>query len=382
MTDTLPTIWPADPHTLAKHRILDGYLKAWLPILSRLGKQLRVSEILYVDAFAGPGRYQGGDDGSPIIALNAALHHTLPFPVPVRLLFIEADVDRCAHLRSILDGRTAQIAANSQIRVPPPVNDDCVAVLSRELDDRAKSGERFGPALVFFDQFGYSTVPMDLISRIMSGDRCEVFMYLNWNRLHPYMTDQTKWEGFTRAFGGDEWKAVVALQGLEKQRRFLGLYRNALQSRGHARFTWPFAMHGEGDQLLYWLFYCTNSLKGLEEMKKAMWKADDSGSFRFSDGANPAQLSMFKGATQDWLADHLHQKHLGKKMRVEEVWEYVLTETPCFQYKTALAKLEKEDRLRAVDPPAERKRGTFPDLTLQLEFVRGPAKQVQLLPGF
>jgi three-Cys-motif partner protein len=378
MKDTLPTVWPADPHTIAKHRILDGYLKAWLPIVSRLGKQIGVSEILYVDAFAGPGRYQGGEDGSPIIALNAALSHTLPLPLPVRLLFIEADEDRCAHLSGILDARKAQIAGNSQIRVPPPVHGDCVAVLTEELAQRTRSGTSFGPALVFFDQFGYSTVPMDLISRIMGGDRCEVFMYLNWNRLHPYMTDQTKWESFTRAFGGDEWKEVVALHGMEKQRLFLQSYREALRSRGGARYTWPFAMHGEGDQLLYWLFYCTKSLKGLEEMKKAMWKADDSGSFKFSDGAHPAQLSMFKAATQDWLAEHLHKAHLGKKMRVEEVLEYVLTETPCFQYKGALASLENELRLRPLDPPAERRRGTFPDMAMQVEFVRGPAKQASL----
>jgi three-Cys-motif partner protein len=379
MSDTLPTIWPANPHTLAKHRILEGYLKAWLPILSRIRG---VSEIVYVDAFAGPGKYQGGEDGSPIIALNAALNHTLPFPVPVRLLFIEEDAARYANLRGILENRSPQIATKPHLLVPTPVHGDCVAVLSQELEYRAKSGTRFGPALVFFDQFGYSAVPMDLIARIMSGDRCEVFMYLDWNRMHPYMTDQTKWKGFTRAFGGDEWKAVMSLQGTEKQQRFLGLYREALRCRGGARYTWPFAMHGEGDQLLYWLFYCTNNLKGLEEMKKAMWKADDSGSFRFSDGTNPAQLSMFKAAaTQDWLAEHLHKTHMSKRMRVEEVEEYVLTETPCYQYRTALAKLEKESRLRAVDPPDGRKRGTFPDLSMQVEFVRGPARQVSLLAG-
>jgi hypothetical protein len=33
------------------------------------------NELLYVDGFAGPGVYEGGEMGSPIIALRAALLH-------------------------------------------------------------------------------------------------------------------------------------------------------------------------------------------------------------------------------------------------------------------------------------------------------------------
>jgi len=61
------TIWPIEPHTSAKHQILRKYLDAWLPILGRHN-----SRIVYIDGFAGPGEYSGGEPGSPIIALEAA----------------------------------------------------------------------------------------------------------------------------------------------------------------------------------------------------------------------------------------------------------------------------------------------------------------------
>ena len=32
--DTLPTVWDAERHTLAKHGILKTYLEAWVAILS------------------------------------------------------------------------------------------------------------------------------------------------------------------------------------------------------------------------------------------------------------------------------------------------------------------------------------------------------------
>jgi three-Cys-motif partner protein len=63
-SDSLPTVWPASCHTLAKHRILASYLKAWMPILSRHfgGRPQQAREVLFVDGFAGPGKYAGGED--------------------------------------------------------------------------------------------------------------------------------------------------------------------------------------------------------------------------------------------------------------------------------------------------------------------------------
>jgi three-Cys-motif partner protein len=64
------TLWPIEPHTQAKHAILRRYLEAWFPILSTYNKR-----VVYLDGFCGPGRYEGGEPGSPLIALNVAKHH-------------------------------------------------------------------------------------------------------------------------------------------------------------------------------------------------------------------------------------------------------------------------------------------------------------------
>ncbi len=56
-------LWELEPHTLGKHRVLRAYLDAWFPILSSWRKR-----ILFIDGFAGPGEYKGGEEGSPQIA--------------------------------------------------------------------------------------------------------------------------------------------------------------------------------------------------------------------------------------------------------------------------------------------------------------------------
>src|SRR5438876_94766 len=62
-------LWVRKPHTAAKHSILRHYLEAWFPKLAW------TSRVFFVDGFAGPGEYAGGEPGSPIIALNAAVQH-------------------------------------------------------------------------------------------------------------------------------------------------------------------------------------------------------------------------------------------------------------------------------------------------------------------
>jgi three-Cys-motif partner protein len=88
------TIWELEPHTAAKHEILRKYLQAWLPILS----QGRFPKLVFVDGFSGPGRYSNGEEGSPLIAINALMEQHKPIEAAVDFHFIELDENRADHL--------------------------------------------------------------------------------------------------------------------------------------------------------------------------------------------------------------------------------------------------------------------------------------------
>jgi three-Cys-motif partner protein len=98
MTKPLGTIWPLEPHTAKKHEILRRYFQAWLPILAQHNPRL-----LYIDAFAGPGEYLNGEDGSPVVILKAARDHVIPFRSELVCLFIESEEDRHKHLVEVLE---------------------------------------------------------------------------------------------------------------------------------------------------------------------------------------------------------------------------------------------------------------------------------------
>lgn len=373
MADTLPTIWACEPHTRAKHRILRGYLDAWFPILSKYPKAERV---LYVDGFAGPGVYEGGELGSPLIALESALSSRHEFPNLVRMVFVEADKKRFEHLRNTLASRSQEQKEREKarnIQVVEPYHGTCESVLNSVLDTYERAGRGFGPALVFLDQFGYSDVPLDLIGRIMRHDRCEVFSYLEVKGIRRFCSDPNKHPAITRAFGTERWKDI-AFNDLAPKQDFIpalaSLYKHQLKAQANAAFVWQFSMHGEHGEALYWLSFCTNHIRGLEEMKKSMVRVDDSGGrFQFSDANCADQMILFSQYNDQWLEDHLARHFSVQTVSVADVQRHVLENTPGIKYKHALQRLEKGGRLEVVTPGPRRRAGSFPDAEMRLRFA-------------
>lgn len=52
------TRWELEPHTRAKHLLLEGYLGAWLPVMAQARR--KPERVVVLDGFAGPGVYKSG----------------------------------------------------------------------------------------------------------------------------------------------------------------------------------------------------------------------------------------------------------------------------------------------------------------------------------
>ena len=90
-------LWERDEHTEGKHLVLEHYLKAWFPIL---GMGERNKRILFVDGFAGPGEYEGGEEGSPVVAMRVLAEHIAQTRINAEVVFhfIEKESARAQHL--------------------------------------------------------------------------------------------------------------------------------------------------------------------------------------------------------------------------------------------------------------------------------------------
>ncbi len=361
--------WNIEPHTIAKHAILQRYLKAWLPILSYSS-----GRAVYIDAFAGPGLYSNGQKGSPLIALDTLLNSTSEVRAhDFTFVFIEKDADRCEHLDSLVTEYRRRLP-HVRCEVICGAFDETMTIILDILDS---SEQQLAPTFLFADPFGYSHTPMSTIARFMSHPKCEVlvnFMYEDVNRFitHP---NEAHSNTIDKLFGSREWRNYEwdSMAPRERERAIHDLYQHQLNIVGGAQFVRSFRMINRGNRTDYYLFFGTNHPKGLDKMKESMWRVDTSGGVQFSDCTDPRQAVLF-AAEPDFtkLQQMILARFGGTTATVKEVGDFVICETPFYSShykKHALRPLELEaGRIHAVGAPATRRAGTYGDPSLRLQF--------------
>jgi three-Cys-motif partner protein len=325
--------------------------------------------LLYIDGFAGPGRYAGGEPGSPIVALNVAAKHHYPMQAELVCLFIEADEER----KDNLEQEIANLTLPTNVRYVLHLGkfDDTV---TRLLDDLQRAGHQIAPTFAFVDPFGWSHTPFTLIKRLLDNPSCEVlinFMYEEVNRFIGVPGHDHHFDGL---FGTPSWRSVIGVQGAPQRRQFIHeLYEQQLRQPAGARFVRSFEMRNRRNATDYYLFFATKNRKGLEKMKEAMWRVDPSGAFLFSDVSAGQPVLFQPEPDYTRLRSQIAAKFQGQTVPVGEVERFVVEETAFLatHYKRrVLAVMEKEvpPALQVVSPLPGRRRGNFPDGSL-IRFV-------------
>ena len=281
---TFPVPWDRDEHTAAKHAVMEGYLKAWFPILLQ---SPWFTSATYAEGFAGPGIYTKSEPGSPIIAMRVLLERQdwLDLGKPVRFLFNDLD-QRCVDLLA------QRIQAEFPDRWPPHVSvrqykGKAADQTLRMLDENGAWGQ---PIFAVFDSWGSVAVPLDVVRRIASNKAGEVLVTLGPRYFVQFGTSVPD-DSVDATFGGDQtWRAVDGLPAEQKRSFIAETYRAALRRAGF-KFLLSFDLVDPRGQELYLLFG-TNNERGLEKMKDAMWNADPSTGVRYRDPKDPDQALL------------------------------------------------------------------------------------------
>ncbi len=360
------TLWAMDDHTRAKHEILRRYLEAWLPIMTTYN-----GRIIYLDGFAGPGEYEGGEFGSPIIAIDIFRSHTYAAVRnrEVLFLFIEQDHARCEHLRQLLAQRTLPATANYQIFEGN--FDETLTGLLKQLEDQQS---RLAPTFALIDPFGFSHTPMQTITRLMRHPKCEVLITFMYEEINRFLdADYTnKAAQYDALFGTKEWRTITqtAATSQERRNKLHNLYQDRLKQVAGVRYVRSFCMRNQHNATDYFLFFGTNNLRGMEKMKQAMWKVDSSGTYEFSDFSNPYQPWLLSHLDDSVLQRTLSNQFNGQTVSVEEVKEYVIAETPFYKFSTeALKPMEATGRIIVISTDPKRRKGTFAEGKTRIRFL-------------
>jgi len=350
------TTWNIQPHTKAKHEILRRYLNAWFPILSR-----RSDRIVYIDGFAGPGRYRGGEPGSPLIALEVATAHRMAIESEIVFWFIDEDERRIKNLQQEIE--KLELPAHFKVYAECGRFDEKLGAI---LDDLESNNLQLAPTFCFVDPFGFSGVPFSLVKRLLGYKRSELLVTFMVDAVKRFLGHSSPGVAghIVDLYGTDAVLDLAKTQD-DPTRRLRELYQSQLKSA--AQFVRYFEMRDKRNRPLYYLFFATNHPLGHVRMKEAMWKVDPAGEFRFSDATDPTQLVLFGVDPVSGLAEQLRRKFGGRSnVDAKEVREYVENETAYLKkhMTAALRQEEKAGLVRVRETKAngkKRKPGTYPD---------------------
>lgn len=351
-------LWEIEPHTIAKHKILDRYLGGWL------GKFLNAKNyqvILYVDGFAGPGEYLGGEKGSPQIFMDklvSFLDKNIQ-KKKVYVFFIEKDTRRCNHLmKLILNKYKNYLEDKSILDIEIKfINDDFQNVLNKILPIAER--DSLIPSLFFIDPFGYKELKMDALRTLIKPKHVELLITFMSSFFRYHIRDPDYEDTMKRVFGDDSYKDI------EDEVKLVDIFANNIIKGYEDAYTLTFEMLNKQNTPLYHLVYVTRHIEGMRVMKESMWKVDPTGSFRFYDRyAGIAKLTSFIEEKESmWIkeaAEMVYKMLKGKKVKIREIEEFVLLRTPYRFRKGILKYLEGENKIK-VETPKERRRGSFPD---------------------
>jgi three-Cys-motif partner protein len=364
-TDRKDTLWKLEPATAAKHVLYKKYLDAWYPIMlqssGRAGPAWK--RITYVDAFAGPGEYLGGEEGSPVFALDHLVNHEAVSRMGlsrerVHLAFTENRPDRFEHLKAVLSTRFGPVNELQAGAIPRKAEASAVTSVL------AETGAWGCPILAVFDSWGNVNVPLRTMRRFATNPASEVIVTFgpNWfsrrEDLNPDMLDAV--------FGGRAyWEpADREVKPEQRWRTWLAAYRDALRRTGF-RYVLQFEIVPRTGHPLY-LVYGTGHEKGVEVMKAAMWEADGNDGMSFRDprtrGGQPTGQQTLWSATgvpHDELLDLVTQRLEPGPVSLEELRTWLLTETARWRRPDAAKAIRYlRDSDRVTVAPAGRITGT------------------------
>lgn len=298
------------PHSQYKHLILKAYFDAWLRKLAlRPGAG---TSLCYVDACAGCGADDVGNDGSPVIAAMAAgeawRQVTAMRGAAPAISVIAIEKDFAHHER---------LAENLRPYAPA-----AEALLGELREHLPILGTRFGetPTLYFIDPFGLAPLQADVVRQALAGPKNEVLLlFADQAALRHFgaamateskaarqhreqleaapltlfpdlilaeaaaraprvarsqkaleITKERAIEILDTAFGSPVWRAEVeSVQEGERRARFRSLYADFLRTCD-APYVLDIPVFNEDGEHVYTLIHATKNAHGYRTMKEAI----------------------------------------------------------------------------------------------------------------
>ena len=288
---------PIDPHTKAKHQILETYLENLIYTLYGKGRYGEKT-FTFVDGFCGGGMYDDQDNktkwqGSPIRFIEAiragykkSKRH---YDLNVKFIFIDNNPE---HLACLKNYSMPKAGLGELVDEQPHDFKGEVGKLVEECEFRCgefedlvnelilKVGIRKGHSFFFIDPFGWTDISMQTIRKINDLKRTEILYTYMINYIKRFVFDRKDKDTFNRMLEAEEYyKELDNLNSFERTGGQCYLRNESMRlfrDKGKAKYVFTFSMIPRGDvSVLYYLMHLSQKLTALEVIKESFWQENN-----------------------------------------------------------------------------------------------------------
>ena len=282
--------------TVSKHNIFENYLEPWAKIISN---QPWAKDAYYVDAFAGTGKYETGEIGSPVIAANILIKYQKP-TCTLHCVCIE----RVKNRYKILENSLKEFKGRLDIQKH---KGEFLAYIDSILEKIDKS-----PAFFFVDPEGFSGMDFDKIEAILNLPHTEILVNFQYNAIQRWLKAPKVESTITKLFGTPDYKKA------KNEIELIERYKKQIRQRGS--FVWYFRnKFPKRNRTFYYLVYATKNITGFKIMKDVMFREQSKRYF---------EPYLFEEIDFQTFQKQIFNKYKGKKViEYNEVLGFVLQET-------------------------------------------------------
>lgn len=306
-------------HSAAKVQLLGGYLKRYLNIISNDG----YTEVIHMhDLFCGPGIYENGGEGSPVVALRnikdtyySLIAHSPRKKPKINCHFNDINADLITKLDTAIIEKSLHYPEIGSLVLTTKDYKDEVERLKTVF--KKFNNEK---AFVFIDPYGYKEIKaVDIKDLLDCKNKSEVLLWLPIQFMYRFSD-----EGMPEVL--KNFITQLNVQEEVKQAtnvwEFIGVLKDGFQTYlGSNFFVDRFTLKKE-DNTVFCLYFFTSHIRGFEKMLEAKWEIDtEQGRGWEYNTAGPNLFSAFK---TNELAEKLKEKLKERKLTNGEVYEFCL----------------------------------------------------------
>ncbi|MBD1431596.1 three-Cys-motif partner protein TcmP [Sphingobacterium sp. DN00404] len=304
-------------HSEVKVKLLGAYLQRYFNIMSNTPF---VNTVHYYDMFSGPGIYENGGEGSPLIILRElkeahfrAKSRKTDLSSKYKCLFNDKDLKKIETL--------CKNIKEAKIHYPEMGTlDYCTEdykKLCPEVVKQLKSLPKDEKAFVFIDPYGYKDVRFSEIRDLLSSKKSEVLLFLPTHFMFRFSengTPESLHNFINDVVPEDQWpKSETGLDFVENLKQ--AFQRNL----GDDFFVDSFIISRDKNQF-FCLFFFTSHIYGFDRMLDAKWEIDAedgrgwkfnaASSNLFSQVINGPNTSKFEKELKAYLKERRSNKDL------------------------------------------------------------------------